>query len=314
MFERKQQAMSIRRPPGLASIPSSPTDSIAARHLMQFKAVRIEILDQHGQAVIVTPRNGERRGPAVASGFLLRDESELYLYTCWHVVTGIELANPVLPGTNQRRSRLKVSMQRSERIKAAIVSVDGSDSFEVELYEQSGEDVFLPRWEQDEQSVSNSSLAMANLVQPFWHDIVRIRLPSSVVTSSIQVLSRLDLWPDLIAPADPLLLVGYPYGFSARRLTPTPIVLKRHVAAISREGARREMLIDGPGAPGMSGGPVFYEWDNRLYLFGMYVGVIFPDAARESDPERTGALGIVCPMNLLSQRLKLARACPPAHS
>ena len=295
--------MSNRRPPELASVPSSPMDGIAARHLMQFKAVRIEILDQLGQPVIVTPRNGERRGPVVASGFLLRDDADLYLYTCWHVVTGIELANPVLPGTNQRRSRLKVSMQRSEK----------SDSFEVELYEQSGEDVFLPRWEQDQQSVSNSSLAMANLVQPFWHDIVRIRLPSSVVTSTAQVLSRFDLWRDLIAPADPLLLVGYPYGFSARQLTPAPIVVKRHVAAISRDGARREILIDGAGAPGMSGGPVFYEWDNRLYLFGMYVGVIFPDAAPDNEPERTGALGIVCPMNLLSHRLKLARARPPAN-
>jgi hypothetical protein len=281
---------------------------------MQFKAVRIEILDQHGQPVIVAPRNGERRGPVVASGFLLRDDADLYLYTCWHVVTGIELANPVLPGTSQRRSRLKVSMQRSGKFKAAIASVSGSDSFEVELYEKCGEDVFLPRWEQDEQSVSNSTLAMANLVQPFWHDIVRIRLPSSVVASTSQVLSRLDSWTTSIAPADPLMLVGYPYGFSARQLSPTPIVMQRHVAAISPDGVRREILIDGGGAPGMSGGPVFYQWENRLYLFGMYVGVIFPDAAPENEPERTGALGIVCPMNLLSHQLKLARACPPANS
>jgi Trypsin-like peptidase domain len=304
--------MTSRLPPKLASVTSSPADGVTARHLMQFRAVRIEILDQHGQAVIVTPRNGERRGPVVASGFLLRDGAELYLYTCWHVVTGIELANPVLPGTNQRRSRLKVSIQRTERIKGALASAGGSDSFEVELYEKSGEDVFLPRWEQDEQSVPNSNLAMASLVQPLWHDIVRIRLPASVVTSSTPVLSRLDLWPDLIGPADPLMLVGYPYGFSAGQLPATPIVVKRHVAAISRDGARREILIDGAGAPGMSGGPVFYEWDDRLYLFGMYVGVIFPDAAPENEPQRTGALGIVCPMNLLSQQLKLARACPPA--
>ncbi len=209
-------------------------------------------------------------------------------------------------------------MQRSEKFKGPIVAVGGSDSFEVELYEQAGEKagekVFLPRWEQDEKSVSNSSLAMANLVQPFWHDIVRIRLAASVVPSTTPVLNRRDLWPDPIAPADPLMLVGYPFGFCASELTPTPIVVKRHVAAMSRDGARREILIDGAGTPGMSGGAVFYEWDNRLYLFGMYVGVIFPDAAPESDPERTGALGIVCPMNLLSHQLKLARAHPPANS
>jgi hypothetical protein len=305
--------MSQRRPPEPASVPLSAMDSFAARNRMQFKAVRIEILDQHGQSVMVTPRNGERRGPVVASGFLLRDDADLYLYTCWHVVTGIELANPVLPGTSQRRSRLKVSMQGSERLKGAIVSAGAADSFEVELYEKSGEEAFLPRWEQDEQSVPNSNLAMANLAQPFWHDIVRIRLAAGVVTSTTQVLSRLDLWPNLIAPADPLMLVGYPYGFSAKQLTSTPIVVTRHVAAISRDGVRRKILIDGAGAPGMSGGPVFYQWDNRLYLFGMYVGVIFPDAAPENAPERTGALGIVCPMNLLTQQSKLARACPPAN-
>lgn len=304
--------MSNGRPSELASVLSSRADGITARYLMQFKAVRIEILDQHGQAVTVTLRNGERRGPVVASGFLLQDGAELYLYTCWHVVTGIELANPVLPGTNQRRSRLRVSMQRTENFKGGLVSVGGSDSFEVELYEKWGDDVLMPRWEQDEQAVSNSSLEMANLVQPFWHDIVRISLPGSLVTSGARVLSRLDLWPGSIAPADPLMLVGYPYGFSARQLTATPIVVMRHVAAISRGGSRREILIDGAGAPGMSGGPVFYEWDNRLYLFGMYVGVIFPDAAAENEPEPTSALGIVCPMNLLSDQLKFSRAFPPA--
>jgi len=298
----------------VAQVPSCPTEGGAARHQMQFKAVRIEILDQHGQPVIATARNGEHRGPVVASGFLLRDGAQLYLYTCWHVVTGIELANPVLPGTNQRRSRLKVSMQPTEKLKGPSASAGGAGSFEVELYEQSGEDVFLPLWEQDEQSVPNSSLAMANLVQPLWHDIVRIRLPSVVKTATTQLLSRLDLWPDSITPADPLMLVGYPYGFSARQLTPTPIVLKRHVAAISRDGTRREILIDGAGVPGMSGGPVFYEWENRLYLFGMYVGVIYPDAAPENAPEPTGALGVVCPMNLLARHLNLARACPPAKS
>jgi len=280
---------------------SSTAQGVGARHLIQFKAVRIEILDQHGQSVIATARNGEHRGPVVASGFLLRDGADVYLYTCWHVVTGIELANPVLPGTNQRRSRLKVSMLRSEARKGAIGCAGGADSFEVELYETSGDGVFRPLWEQDEQSVPNSSLAMANLAQPSLHDIVRIRLPPSVVASTTQLLSRLDLWPDLVGPADPLMLVGYPYGFSARQLTSTPIVLQRHVAAISRDGARREILIDGAGVPGMSGGPVFYEWGDRLYLFGVYVGVIYPDAAPDDEPERTGALGIVSPMNLLAR-------------
>lgn len=44
------------------------------------------------------------------------------------------------------------------------------------------------------------------------------------------------------------------------------------------------------------------------FLFGVYTGVIFPDAAADTAPERTTALGAVCPMNLLTLHLKLARA------
>jgi hypothetical protein len=276
---------------------------------MTFKCVRIEILDQSGEPVMLSPENGKSGGPAVASGFLLRDEGATYLYTCWHVVTGISLTNPVLPGASvmRRRARLKVSMQANDfKAGGAVVTTGGSETFEIDLYDTSGESP-SPIWEQDEQSKENLNLAMAGLNEPFWHDIVRIRLPDEVKTSTIQNLAPQDVWPHLIAPGDPLLLVGYPYGYSAKLLSPTPIVLKRNVAAIQLDGPRREMLIDGIGAAGMSGGPVFCEHEDRLYLFGVYTGIIYPDAAEGVRPERTTALGTVCQMNLLSGALKLAR-------
>jgi len=276
---------------------------------MTFKCVRIEMLDQDGEPVMLAPEHGKGGGPAVASGFLLREEAVTYLYTCWHVVTGISLTNPVLPGAGvlQRRSRLKVSMQANDfKMGGAVVTTGGTETFEIDLYDASDKPP-SPVWEQDEQSYQNSNLAMANLTEPFWHDIVRIRLPDEVKTSTIQNLAPQDLWPHLIAPGDALLLVGYPYGFSAKLLSPTPIVLKRNVAAIQRDGPRREILIDGVGAAGMSGGPVFCEHEDRLYLFGVYTGIIFPDAAEGVSPERTTALGTVCQMNLLHGALKLAR-------
>jgi hypothetical protein len=286
-----------------------PIPSATARHLMTFKCVRIEILDQNGELVMLTPENGKGGGPAVASGFLLRDEAVTYLYTCWHVVSGISLTNPVLPGAGvmQRRSRLKVSMQANEyKIGGAAVTTGGTETFEIDLYDTSGKSP-SPVWEQDEQSNPNSNLAMANLNEPFWHDVVRIRVPDEVKTSTIQILAPQDLWPNLIAPGDSLLLVGYPYGYSAKLLSPTPIVLKRNVAAIQRDGPRREILIDGVGAAGMSGGPVFCEHEDALYLFGVYMGIIYPDAAEGVSPERTTALGTVCQMNLLHGTLRLAR-------
>jgi hypothetical protein len=50
----------------------TPIPSATARHLMPFKCVRIEILDQDGGPVMLAPENGKGGGPAVASGFLLR--------------------------------------------------------------------------------------------------------------------------------------------------------------------------------------------------------------------------------------------------
>ena len=290
-----------------------PSTYALTRNLMPYKAVRIEVLDDEGAPVFARAANGEPEEPVVASGFIMWESRTLYLYTCWHVVTGIPIIEPVrLPGAlhPQRPMKLRVSMQSSAMRDEHLVPVDGSHRFAIDLYDTTF-DPPMPRWEEDERVEPNLALA----AEPFWHDAVRI--PLYVPPASLQELTLDDLWTNHIAPGDDLLVVGYPYGYSAAKVTPTPIALKRHVAAIAGEGARQQILIDAGGAPGMSGGPVFCESADRLYLYGIYTGAIFPDAAEGVIPERTTALGTVCPLRPLLPNFKFARPIffnPIAHS
>jgi hypothetical protein len=196
-------------------------------------------------------------------------------------------------------------MQSSEQRTPGVTSLGGAQVFEVDLYDTSTSPP-MPLWEQEEQSVENDNLALASLSQPFWHDTIRIRLPDSIKAWPVQTMTRNadwdDLWTGLVSPCDSLLIVGYPYGYSTMRDSPTPIVLTRHVAAISKDRGQREVVIDGGGAPGMSGGPVFFVVSERIYLYGMYLGIIYPDTQGVQDPtfkpELTTALGLVCPLTL----------------
>ncbi len=71
---------------------------------------------------------------------------------------------------------------------------------------------------------------------------------------------------------------------------PTPIVLTRFIAADRVKDRQSEVLLDGPGAPGMSGGPVFIKQNNMWKLYGIYTGLIYPDHVIERN-EKTTALG-----------------------
>lgn len=288
-----------------------PIPSATARGLLPLKAVRIDLLDERGEAIVVREEAGLAPRSSVASGFLVQVESALYLYTCWHVVTGIDLVHPKLPGSmcSSRRRKLRISMQAANPIGNVGHSIGGLHSIEVDLYDDATNPP-VPLWEQDEQSVANESLSMANLSEPFWHDVVRLRMPETLRLSNVQAVHLTDLWSNLVSPGDSLLIVGYPYGYSAHANNPTPIVLKRSVAAVPL-GRHRITLVDGGGAPGMSGGPVFYEFGDRLFLYGIYVGVIYPDAAvGVSQGEKTTALGRVCPLGLLAH-LKLSQKQTP---
>jgi hypothetical protein len=63
------------------------------------------------------------------------------------------------------------------------------------------------------------------------------------------------------------------------------------------EGRAREHLLDGPGAPGMSGGPVFADFDGELIHVGMYTGVIYPSRLLLPESKDT-PLGTIYSLNL----------------
>ena len=61
------------------------TDSASAEFQnfnLSFKAVRLETLDERKTIL------------GRATGFLVRDADGLFLYSCWHVVTGVDFFRP----------------------------------------------------------------------------------------------------------------------------------------------------------------------------------------------------------------------------
>lgn len=262
-----------------------------ARRQLPLKAVRIELLDQESRPVLV---NGPAKGPVVASGFLMRESAgACFLYTCWHVVTGIDPQHPALPAFSQRRAKLRFRMQQARQGTAESDANEDFCTVTLPLYDDAAIP-WIPLWEQDSESRQNENLLNVGLSLPYWRDIVRLQIESAIDPSVQQLLTPVDVWPELVDPGENLMIVGYPYGYSALKKSPSAIAITRSVASTRLESERpMDILIDGSAAPGMSGGPVFYIHENRIYLYGVYTGVVYPDGPSQN-PERTTALGTVC--------------------
>ena len=74
------------------------------RSSLSNKAVIIECLNNDGELI----------KDANASGFILREKDGLYLYTCWHVVTGLNMHELPVKENKLERMTLRVSHQKSE--------------------------------------------------------------------------------------------------------------------------------------------------------------------------------------------------------
>ncbi len=256
--------------------------NIGQSFLLPVKAVHIQCLDSHKQPVL----------DGFGSGFIVREKDCLYLYTAWHLVTGFELYGPPPTKPTDRRF-IEVRLQKATPQPGGLVAIGQAQSFVLPLFDQNGK----PLWLQDQADRPHVEANALNIRVPVWHDAVKTRLPSDLQIESLQLIEGKDLYTDqLVNPVGTrLLIVGYPYGFSALgQATPTGIVITRHVAAIAVENRLGEQLLDGPCAPGMSGGPVFCEASDQsgLLLTGVYTGTIFPDAVLHvKKNERTTALG-----------------------
>lgn len=263
----------------------------AQRFELTYKAVHLQCLDKDGAPIV----------GADASGFIRREGGELYLYTCWHVVTGCDMHDLKTAPIPPNRTALAVTLQDAQ-VQYGAEATGNQRRLQVPLYDSSGR----PLWYQDRKDDPQAGLHATNFRVPFSHDAIKLRLPIDACVSNIQAIEEeCFLKGNTVMPGDKVLLVGYPRGYSALGLEQSvPIVLTRFIAATQIPGGKRELLLDGFGALGMSGGPVFIERDASIYLLGLYTGSISPNQA-SGESEMVAALGVCCDMTVCWKRMPL---------
>lgn len=196
--------------------------------------------------------------------------------------------------------RQRISLQNSAEqptggnVRAFVV--DGLRNLDLQLYEShNGRDI--PLWYQDPVE-ETTDLNVVKVVVPHRHDAVKLSLPESFDTSPLHIAERADLNHGLVFPGDRIYIVGFPYRFSARgEDQPIPVIVTRFIAGTQIKGRIREFLIDGVGAPGMSGGPAYVERDGQILLVGLYKGTVYT-AGEENKREPIGALGACVDMSI----------------
>lgn len=254
--------------------------------LLPYKAVHIQSLDAAG-----IPIEG-----AIASGFIVNEGKDRFLYTCWHVVTGFDPFDIRIPPVIEARPalskvKLRVSLQRATINEPGAITIGGSQSWTVPLYDRDARPR-SPLWYQDKDAKENADLSNYGLRVPRWNDIVKIRLPPTETVSDIQLVDHSSFFPNIPRLGEKVHIVGYPFGYSAGGdEQPTPVVLSRNIASTRVGNSSFRCLLDGPGTEGMSGGPIFMEYSGKLVLLGLYTGVIFPDYKRHTN-EKVTALGV----------------------
>jgi hypothetical protein len=263
-------------------------DLLLQRRLLPLRAVLVHCLDEDQKPI---PN-------AFASGFIRRETDRCYLYTCWHVVTGYNRNELKVGNQLPNRAFLAVHLQDARSPTAFATIIGGMQSVVLPLYDPSSSPK-RPRWLQDETHIPHPDLNAINLFVPFWHDAIKIALPEGLRVSDSQIVDN-EVLPatTVLVPGDKLYITGFPYGFSAGgQQQPTPVVLTRFAASAGIGGRNQEILLESAGAPGMSGGPVFVERDEVVYLFGLYTGLLYPDhvIARY---DRVTALGTCSNMTL----------------
>lgn len=266
------------------------------RNSLPLCGVRVQCLDECKNVI---------RG-AVASGFLRREGGVLFLYTAWHVVTGFDPHCIKVGYELPRRRYIQIHLQGVREIQPGWTGIGGAQTLVLPLYQNPDAKIgpLVPIWLQNDQHIPHPFLNHVGLFVPFWADVVKIAMPDSLRVSELQTIADCQLMSEAGNPfvdvGEKCLIVGYPYGFSAAIDVeqPTPVVFTRFIASAHIAGARKfEYFLDGYGAPGMSGGPVLVDRGDRLFLFGIYTGDIFPDY--EFSREKTTALGTVADLRFI---------------
>ena len=264
-----------------------PTKSHGSfRTLLTFKAVQIICLDENQKEI----------DGSYASGFITQEGNDKYLYTCWHVVTGLDIYNLKVGNSLPNIKYLKLKLQASEKIDEACERIGGYSFITIPLYDFNTSPN-KPKWIQDKEDVPKIDLNAINIRVPKLHDVVKIELPSDIYLSEVQLIKSNEYFRQSVLIGDKLHIVGFPFKYSAGGTDkPVPIVLTRYVAATEVFERLGQVLLDGTGSSGMSGGPVFIEKDSEIFLVGLYTGLIYPDyLINKSD--KNSALGTFCPLS-----------------
>lgn len=233
---------------------------------------------------------------STASGFFCRRPEGSFLYTCWHVVTGLDPFNLQLKDIPNPR-RLRVHYQVVTH-KEGVLGIGNRKFLEIDLYKDI-EKCKDPLWEQEARGGINPDLNALNIRVPIAVDIVRIPFPLSELEVLFLAFNEQQFFTSFLGPLSKAIIAGYPYGFSVGGTEqPTAVLLTRFVASSATKPGIR-ILLDGSGSESMSGGPVLAEIDGKLKVWGVYAGAVFPDAIKLSPTQkndRHAELGVVYPL------------------
>lgn len=222
---------------------------------------RLEALDEQGRTL------------GWGSGFFIEERDFLSLYTCWHVVTGIDAHQ--LPSPHKFppvRAQLRVHTLGVSDRGAGLRTIGGLVTFSIDLFKGNGE----RNWFQGKpQHVDDTGK-----LSPPEYDCVRIDV-SAFRDKVPHFLKPDDDQKRLLKIHEDAYIVGYPYGFSANIVGPDPVFLRRN--QVSNWPTQSYFLLNAPGARGMSGGPIVTFYENEWRLRGIYNGALFPEATYFAD-------------------------------
>ncbi|EIA0836528.1 TPA: hypothetical protein N2685_004770 [Vibrio parahaemolyticus] len=273
---------------------------------LQAKFLGIEML-KHKSVKIDIVTKGNESYPA--TGFLVKDNSKVFLYTCWHVVGASGLYELRYNSKAELRTSLKVTCSGINLNRHSVL-LDGKYIFDVPLY--NGD---TPLWRQDIAAQDNMNFWGKNFKAPLLHDCISFDVSELIDEKNINpyvFIDKSDFYPATFVNFKVGMdthIVGYPFGYSANDVNPVPVVLKRSIAAKEAEGAPLDFLLDGDCAPGMSGSPIFIITDDKPRLVGIYTGCRFTFRPGKVDQmvetrQHDTSLGVGC---LLSQHFMQPR-------
>ncbi|MEL7067018.1 MAG: hypothetical protein AAGN15_00015 [Cyanobacteria bacterium J06581_3] len=198
----------------------------------------ISSLDLENKSVFIQCLDSNEKPLFNASGFILKEQEQLFLYACWHVVTGFDphdVKIPPLPPPE--RLFLSARFRYSREVQPGLHKTEHKN-LEIDLYD-TPERPRTPLWQQQSQETPNVDLNSVNIRVPSLYDIVKIPLSfpeeNNYTFINNVVMSQDDCFFNhqvSALPSDQACIVGYPYGYGALEMDyPDPIVLTRCVAS-----------------------------------------------------------------------------------